>query len=197
MVSRVSAELVEQAKHVQDTRDRGGECRLSRRLTGIGVNHVANIVELEERVVLADERSHGDGALDVAGGCEIGRQTSEDDCGHLVDPVREQPLQRVPVASQLSMQRVRTSQQQDPRDRAGDPDPGAVGDRLRPPKVALSCRRIRLRQGHAACVRRERIGPRMANPTGETGRSLAMLAGCFRTYASGSLCERAAGRKLK
>ena len=44
----------------------------------------------------------GCGALDVAGCCEIGRQASEDDCGHLVDPVREQPFQRVSVAGQLS-----------------------------------------------------------------------------------------------
>ena len=42
-------------------------------------------------IVYAD----GCGALDVAGCCEIGRQASEDDCGHLVDPVREQPFQRV------------------------------------------------------------------------------------------------------
>ena len=93
MVSRVSAELVEQAENVQDARDRGRQCGLTRLLTGVGADHVANIVELEERVVLADERSHGDGALDLAGGCEIGRQASEDDSGHLVDPVREHPFQ--------------------------------------------------------------------------------------------------------
>ena len=109
---------------------------------GEDLNQVANMVELEERVVLADERSHGGGALDVAGCREIGRQTSEDDCGQLVDPVREQPFQRISVAGQLSTQRIRTSKQQDPRHRAGELIPGAVGDRLCPPKVALGCRRI-------------------------------------------------------